>query len=182
MHIRNTPGPNTPIQEQQGSQNSPPRDPLPVLRGVTINLSEIISDLPVADPPVDVESMFNTLDPKIIEELQGSACELPCTSQGEDPKTIKKKKDTNFSGMKYKYQLNSFQVTGSNQEDKDDDASPTATWTQNVLISTIFKNKKMVAKMKSFDLLEGVMVTVLVDPDGYTLLIGGTSKHAIMFS
>ena len=26
----------------------------------------------------------------------------------------------------------------------------------------------MVAKIKSFDLLEGVMVTVLVDPDGYT--------------
>ena len=26
----------------------------------------------------------------------------------------------------------------------------------------------MVAKMKSFDLLEGVMVTVLVDLDGYT--------------
>ena len=30
-----------------------------------------------------------------------------------------------------------------------------------------FKNEQMVAKMKEFDLLEGVMVTVLVDPDAY---------------
>ena len=40
--------------------------------------------------------------------------------------------------------------------------------TQNALISTIFNNGQMVAKMKAFDLLEGVMVTVLVDPDVYT--------------
>ena len=32
----------------------------------------------------------------------------------------------------------------------------------------IFKNEQMVAKMKAFDLLEGVMVPVLVDTDGYT--------------
>ena len=31
-----------------------------------------------------------------------------------------------------------------------------------------FKNEQMVAKMKAFYLLEGVMVPVLVDPDGYT--------------
>ena len=40
--------------------------------------------------------------------------------------------------------------------------------TQNALISTIFNNGQMVAKMKAFDLLEGVMVTALVDPDVYT--------------
>ena len=40
--------------------------------------------------------------------------------------------------------------------------------TQNALISTIFNNGQMVAKMKAFDLLEGVMVSVLMYPDGST--------------
>ena len=76
-------------------------------------------------------------------------------------------KDTSYARIKYKYHLKSFQVTVINQEDKDDDAYPAEKSTQYALISTSFKNEKMVAKMKAFDLLEGVMVTVLVDPYEY---------------
>ena len=58
----------------------PNKDPLPVLRGVTRNLSEIISDSVVADPLGAEASMFKTSDTTPIEELAGGACELPCTS------------------------------------------------------------------------------------------------------
>ena len=37
--ISTTPGPNIPSQGEQGSHDSPLRDPLPVLRGVARNLS-----------------------------------------------------------------------------------------------------------------------------------------------
>ena len=121
----------------------------------------------MVDPPGVAESMFKTSDPTPIEDLAGGACELPHTSWGEYPKTIKKNKDTSCSGLKYKYQLNPFQVTGSTQADKHYDASPAEKSTQYALISTSFNNEQMFAKMKAFDLLEGVMVPVLVDPDGY---------------
>ena len=180
--ISTTPVPNPPSQREQGSQDSPPRDPLPVLRGVTINLSEIILDSEVVDPSSVAASMFKPSDPTPIEELVGGACELPCTSRGEDPKKIKKNKDTSFSGLKYNYRLNSFQLIRSDQEDKDEDASPAEKLTQDDLISTSFKNEQMVAKMKAFDLLEGVMVSVWWTLMEVPLLICGTSIRAIMFS
>ena len=99
--ISTTPKPNTPSQGEQGSQDSPARDPLPVLRGVTENLSEIISDSAVADPPGVAESMFKKSDMTPIEELAGDACELPRTSWGEDPKMIKNNKDTSCARLKY---------------------------------------------------------------------------------
>ena len=113
--ISTTPTLIPPIQGEQGSHYSPSRYPLPVFRGVTRNLSEIISDSTVADPAGAAEYMFNTSYPTPIEELAGGACELPCTSRGEDPKTTKKKKDTSYARLKYNYQLNSFEVIGSNQ-------------------------------------------------------------------
>ena len=97
--------------------------------------------------------MFKASYTTPIEELVGGAYELPRTSRSEEPKNIKKNKDTRCAGLKYKYQINYFQVKGINQEDEDDDASPTAKLTQDALISTGFKNEKMVAKMKAFYLL-----------------------------
>ena len=163
-----TPVQKPPNQVEQVSQDFPLIDTFPVLRDVTRNLSEIILDSAVADPPGAAASMLKTSDPTPIEELAGGACELPSASQGEDPKTIKKNKDTSYYRLNYKYHLNSIQVKGSNQDDKEDYASPAAKPTQDALISMISKNEQMVAKMKAFDLLDGVMVPVLVDPDGYT--------------
>ena len=80
---------------------------------------------------------------------------------------IKNNKDTSCARLKYQDQLNYLQVSGSNKYDEDDDASTAAKQTQDALISTSFKNEQMVGKMKAFYLLEGVMVPVLVDPDGY---------------
>ena len=121
--------------------------------GVKRNLSEIISDSAVADPPGVAASMLKTSDKTPIEELAVGACELPCMSRGEYPKIINKNKDTICAGLKYKYHINSFLLTGINQEDEDDDASPASKLTQDALISTSFKNEQMVAKMKKFDLL-----------------------------
>ena len=94
------------------------------MRGVTRNLSEIISYSEVSDPPGVAESMFKTSDPRPIEELACGACELTRTSRGEYTKTIKKNKGTSCDGLKYKYHINSFQITGSNKEEEDDDDSP----------------------------------------------------------
>ena len=112
--------------------------------------------------------MFNTSDAAPIKDITGRAYELLCTSQGEDMKTIKNNKDAICAGLKYKYQINYFQVTGGNQQDEDDYASPAEKSTQDDLISTSFKNEQMVAKMKPFYLLEGIMVPILVDSDIYT--------------
>ena len=140
--ISTTLGQNPPIQGEQGSKDSPPRYSLPFLRGVKRNLSEIISDSAVADPPVAAASMFKTSDPTPIEDIAGGTCELPRASRREDPKTIRKKKDTICAGLNYKYHLNSFQLKVTNQEDEDDDASPAAKSTQGTLIYTSFKNEK----------------------------------------
>ena len=77
--ISTTPGQNTPNQGEKVSQNYLPRDPISVFRGVTRNLSEIISYSALADPPGVTASMFKTSDPTPIEELAGGACEIPCT-------------------------------------------------------------------------------------------------------
>ena len=121
--ISTTPGPNPPIQGEQVSQNFPPRDPLPVLIGVTRNISETISDSAVVDLPGVAASMLKTLDPTPIEERAGDACELPRTSQGKDLEAIKKNEDTICAGLKYKYQINYFQVTLIHQEDEYEDTS-----------------------------------------------------------
>ena len=84
--------------------------------------------------------MFKTSDPTPIEDLAGGACELPHTSRGKNPKMINKNKDTSCAGLNYRYQLNSFQITVSKQEDEDYVASPAEKSTQDALISTSFKN------------------------------------------
>ena len=121
--ISTTPGPNIPSQGEQGSHDSPLRYPLTVLRGVAINLSEIISDSEVADPPGVAASMFKTSDTTPIEELAGGACDLPRTSRGKGPKIIKNNKYTSCARLKYKYQINYFQVTLIHQEDEYEDTS-----------------------------------------------------------
>ena len=70
-------------------------------------------------------------------------------------------------GLKYKYELNLFQTTGSNQEDKDD-TSPTIRSTQYVLISTSYKNSLMHLALKACDALNGVLVPTLLNANGAT--------------
>ena len=113
-------------------------------------------------------AMFKSANPTPKEELAQGACELPRTSRGDDPKTVKKNKDANCVGLKHKYELNSFQITGSNQEEEDDTSTPQARSTQDALISTRYKNKLLHAKMKACDLLPGIMVPTLLDPDAPT--------------
>ena len=86
--ISTAPGSNPPSQGEQGSQDSPPRDPLPVLRDATRNLSGIISNSSVADSPGVAASMFKKFYPTPIEDLACGACKIPRTSRGEYPKTI----------------------------------------------------------------------------------------------
>jgi hypothetical protein len=105
--------------------------------------------------------MFKSADPTPKEELAQGACELPRTSRGDNPKTVKKNKDANCGGLKHKYELNSFQITGSNQEEEDETTSPQARSTQDALISTRYKNKLLHAKMKACDVLRGIMVPTL---------------------
>ena len=69
------------------------------MRGVTRNLSEIILDSEVSDPPGAAASMLKMSDTTPIEELAGGACELPSASQGEDPITIKGTKKQAITGL-----------------------------------------------------------------------------------
>ena len=115
----------------------------------------------------DSSNMFKTLDPTPKEKLAQGACELPRTSRGDDSETIKKNKDACCVGLKYKYEPNSFQITGSNQEDEDD-TSPIAKSTQDTLIYMSYKNDQLHTKMKACDVLAGVMVPTLLDPAGAT--------------
>ena len=93
-------------------------------------------------------AIFRTADPTPIEELACGACEMPRSSRGDNVKTIKKNKDASCRGVKTKYGLISFQVTGRNQEDEDDDYSPAAQSTQDALISTSYKNSQAVIRWK----------------------------------
>ena len=99
-----------------------------------------------------VPSMFKTADPTPKKELAQGVCELPRTPRGDDTKTVKKNKDVNYGGLKHKYDLNSFQVTGSSQEEEDD-TSPLARSTQDALIFTLYKNKLLYTNMKVCNVL-----------------------------
>ena len=57
-------------------------------------------------------------------------------------------------GLKQKYELNSFQFTGSNQGNEDD-ASPAARSTQDAIISMSYKNSLMHSTLKACDALNG---------------------------
>ena len=112
--------------------------------------------------------MFCMADHTTTEEIAGGTCEMPCSSRGNDAKTIKKNKDANCKGHKTKYDLNSFHVTGSNQEDEDEDSSPAAQSTQDALISTSYKNSQAVTIMKALDLHASCMIPILVNSKGAT--------------
>ena len=71
-------------------------------------------------------------------------------------------------GHKHKYELNSFQVTGSNQEDKDNLSSTTRS-TQDALINTSYKNSLLHSSLKACDTLNGVLVPELLTVNGTTL-------------
>ena len=144
-----------PRQGEQGSHDSP-RDRLPT-SGSVPNLGIMVT---TNLAPTGVAAMFRTADPTPIEDLAGGACEMPRLSRGDDAKTIKKNKDASCKGLKTKYGLNSFQVTRSNQEDKDDDSSPAAQSTQDALISTNYKNSQAVIRLKSRDLHDSCMVPI----------------------
>ena len=70
-------------------------------------------------------------------------------------------------GLKQKYELNSFQFTGSNQEDEDG-ASLVVRSTQDALISTSYKNSLMHSALKACDALNGVLVPRLLNANGAT--------------
>jgi hypothetical protein len=63
-------------------------------------------------------NMLKIVYPTPREELAYGVCELPCMLQGYNPMTVKKHKDAHCGGLKHKYELNSFQVTGNSQEEK----------------------------------------------------------------
>ena len=165
-----TPGPRPPSREGQ-LQEDPSGDPLPDLRSVHRDLSPSLEMADESDAAAAViataASMFKTSDPTPKEEFARGACELPRTSRGDDAKTIKKNKDACCVGLKHKYELNSFQVTGSNQEDEDE-SSPTARSTQDALISTSYKNGLLHSALKACDTLNGVLVPELRDMNGAT--------------
>ena len=98
-----SPGPRPPSQEGQLKED-PSGDPLPGSSSVLRDLSPSLemaddSDAAITVPAVTA-SMFKSLDPTPKEEFVQGACELPCTSQGEDAKTIKKNKDAYYVGLK----------------------------------------------------------------------------------
>ena len=160
-----TPGPNRPYPSLEESLQPDPSPETNRDRVLPVDLSARMSaSSPAAasEPSVAAApSMFKSADPTPKEELAQGACELPRTSRGDDPKTVKKNKDANCGGLKHKYELNSFQITGSNQEEEDETTSPQARSTQDALISTRYKNKLLHAKMKACDVLRGIMVPTL---------------------
>ena len=165
-----TPGPRPPSREEQLQEDSS-GDPLAGSSSVLRDLSTTLemagdSDAATAVPAV-AASMFKSLDPTPKEEFAQGACELPRTSRGDDAKTIKKNKDACCVGLKQKYELNSFQFTGSNQEDEDD-TSPAARSTQDTLLSMSYKNGLMYSALKACDALNGVLVPRLFNANGTT--------------
>ena len=83
-----------------------------------------------------------------------------CASRGDNPNTVKKKKDANYGGLKHKYEVNSFQVRGGSQEEEDDTVPQTRS-TQDSLVSTRYKNTLVHSKMKALDVLRGRMIPSL---------------------
>ena len=144
-----------PRQGEQGSHDSP-RDQLPT-SGSIPSLGRMVTS---NQAPTGVAAMFHTADPTPIEELAGGACEIHRLSQDGDAKDSKKNKDAKCKGLETKYGLNSSQVTGGNQEDKDEDSSPAAQSTQDPLISTNYKNSQAVTRMMVLDLYAGCMVPI----------------------
>ena len=116
--------------------------------------------------PAGVASMLKSSDPTPREEFSQGACELPRTSQGDDAKITKKNKDACCVGLEHKYDLNSFQVTDSNQENEED-TPPVAKSTQYALIYTSYKNRLTNLDLKPCDTLNGLLVSELINRSQY---------------
>ena len=95
-HVNLTPEPSCPYPSLKESLQTDPSIPSIVIdRVLSVNLSARMTDSSSAAASASsvavAPSMFKTVDPTPNKEkLAQGACKLPCTSRGDDPKTVKK--------------------------------------------------------------------------------------------
>ena len=120
--------------------------------------------------------MFKVADPVDKATLAGGSCELPRSQRGTDAKTIAKSKERACAGLKVKFDLNYYQVSGKFTEE-DDSKSMATKSTQDAIISVTYICEELKSRIKAFDLRNACLVPTLKDKNEVHLLIGGTSEH-----
>ena len=82
--------------------------------------------------------MFKDANPVDKVTLAGGTYELPCCQQGSDAKTIVNSKERACAGLKVKFDLNYYQVSGKLKEEEDNKSMPTKS-TQDAIILVIYR-------------------------------------------
>ena len=93
----------------------------------------------------DVSKMFKDASPVERNALAGGSCVMSRAARGDDQKTINKNKDRCCVGLKNKFKLNHFQLTGKALEGEEDDdpTSKTAPTTTDAIISVTYLGSEL---------------------------------------
>ena len=117
---------------------------------------------------VNATDMFKDADPIDKSKLAGGTCELPRSRRGSDEKTIGKNKERCCRGLKVKFGLNYFQVSGKYGEDDDNETSAAARNSHDAIISCSYRCEEMKLRIKAFDLKNACLVPKLKNETGAT--------------